>query len=256
MPTPRPATRAHQPLPAKPDGSTLWTSSTSNKLIDATVLPGTGTYRFLVDPGGVDAGSVTVKSWSVPADVDGGSFLIDGAAKTLTTTAPGQNGSMTFTGTQGQRIQFQTSGSTFTDSGVYWKVYKPDESTLWTSSTSNKLISPSVLPVTGIYRFFIDPGGVDVGSVDHQSVDRPVAPATLGPGEHGRLEEQLIQAVAELMDRAGDRAERVGGQHAAGTAAVALAAEVQSCSDGGTRSEQKVSGKLLREGSRSAGLNG
>ena len=39
-----------------------------------------------------------MKAWTVPADEDAGTLTIDGAAKTVATTAGGQNGFIKFTG--------------------------------------------------------------------------------------------------------------------------------------------------------------
>ena len=149
----------------KPDGATLFSSSKATAFFDVTTLPATGTYRFFIDPGGPDTGSVNVKTWTVPADVDGGSLVIDGPAKTLTTTVGGQNASMTMQGTAGQRIQFQTSGSTYPNAYEAWRLEKPDGTVLFSSSRANASISATTLPATGTYRFYIDPGAADVGSL-------------------------------------------------------------------------------------------
>ncbi|MGH8894918.1 MAG: hypothetical protein ACRDWY_16695, partial [Actinomycetes bacterium] len=57
---------------------------------------------------------------AIPADASG-SFSVDGSPLTLTTVAAGQNGFATFEGTQGQRIQLETSGETVTTT-AYWEV--------------------------------------------------------------------------------------------------------------------------------------
>jgi von Willebrand factor type D domain len=54
-----------------PDGTVLY-SRTGVRLMDTTTLPATGTYTFELDPYGATTGSMSVRAWAVPADVNSG----------------------------------------------------------------------------------------------------------------------------------------------------------------------------------------
>ncbi|WP_229784385.1 hypothetical protein, partial [Pilimelia anulata] len=87
----------------KPDGSHLTGVGCSTTCrIDATTLPASGTYKINLNPPGLTTGGLTAKLSNVPDPV-AGTLTAGGPASTLTTTAPGQNGEWTFTGTAGQR---------------------------------------------------------------------------------------------------------------------------------------------------------
>jgi hypothetical protein len=80
-------------------------------LIETVRLPFTGTYSVLVDPQGIDAGSVTLQLYDVPPHVTG--TITPGDARvSVRTTAPGQNATLTFTGIAGQRVSLRLSGVT------------------------------------------------------------------------------------------------------------------------------------------------
>ena len=89
----------------KPDGNAMAaaTCMEGSGFIDATTLPSTGTYTVLVDPATTIAGSVTLNLYNVPADITG-TITSGGSAVTVTTTGPGQNGILTFSGTANQRV--------------------------------------------------------------------------------------------------------------------------------------------------------
>lgn len=139
---------------------------------DALILPATGTYTIFLNPVRSDTGSMTFHLISVPADVTG-TISIDGADATLTITAIGQNGSLTFSGTASQRIYLSTPNSTFPQTEWVY-IYKPDAS--GNASTSNGSIYSNMwstgsysntltLPATGIYTIFLNPVRSDIGSM-------------------------------------------------------------------------------------------
>jgi hypothetical protein len=72
-----------------------------------------GNYAFVVDPQDDLTGSLTFQAYDVPADATA-TATVGGAAAVITTTVPGQNGKITFTGTVGQTrtvtIDFLTTG--------------------------------------------------------------------------------------------------------------------------------------------------
>ena len=55
---------------------------------------------------------MTIKGWSVAADLNLGTINLNGTGVSVATT-PGQNARMTFTGSAGDKIMIQTSGSTY-----------------------------------------------------------------------------------------------------------------------------------------------
>ena len=60
-------------------------------------LPVAGTYKIKLDPIGANTGSATLKLYTVPADIST-TVTKNGATVTPTTTVPGQNATVTFTG--------------------------------------------------------------------------------------------------------------------------------------------------------------
>jgi hypothetical protein len=172
----------------RPDGTTLAYSvfvSSGGGFIDATTLPVTGTYTILVDPQGSNIGSVTLTLYNVPADVTG-SITLGGSAVTVTTTTPGQNAQLTFSGTAGQRVGVLISNSTFSGCiALVNSVRKSDGTSLVSQNmcSAADFIEPVVLPATGTYTVFIDPQGVTVGSATLLLTDLPADSSTsITPG--------------------------------------------------------------------------
>jgi len=149
----------------RPDGSTLVSSTvTGNAFFDTQVLPVAGTYTILVDPWDTSTGSVTLTLYDVPADATS-TATVGGSAVTMTTTVPGQNAQLTFSGTAAQQITV-----TFTNNSmgtVTAKLLKPDSAQLsWTSSNSSSFnLALQTLPTTGTYTLIIDPSGATTGSL-------------------------------------------------------------------------------------------
>src|SRR5205085_11126596 len=84
-----------------PDSSKLLLPTlmtTAGGFVDTKTLPATGSYSIVVDPVGAATGSMTLTLYDVPADYSG-TITARGAAAAVTTTVPGQNGALTFTGT-------------------------------------------------------------------------------------------------------------------------------------------------------------
>lgn len=134
-----------------PDGSTL-TPPVYPAFPEPPTLTQTGTYTIIVDPRPYNrTGSVTLKLYSVPADVSG-QIAVDGSAVTFSTTVPGQNAAFTFQGTQGQRLAF--SGQLCHP----FTIKKPDGTAFATGSSSNCTdLDLNPLPVTGTYTIYVDP---------------------------------------------------------------------------------------------------
>jgi YD repeat-containing protein len=150
----------------KPDGSTLATSCMEGSgYIDLTILPTTGTYSILVNPTTFVTGSLTLTLYDVPADVSG-SLTVNGSAAGATITTPGQNGALTFSGTQSQQLTVHVTNNTM--GSVTITLQKPDGSTLTQSSSSagSFNLSTQTLPVTGTYTVSINPSQWNTGSMN------------------------------------------------------------------------------------------
>jgi RHS repeat-associated protein len=149
----------------KPDGSTLASKTISGSgggYIDTETLPSTGTYSVLVDPRGAVLTTITLNLYNVPADISG-SIGTDGTTKTVTNTVPGQNGAVTFSGSEGQRVFLNIpSCSPCTSPYVQVSILKPDGSTLVSKTISGSgggYIDTETLPTTGTYSVLVDPKG-------------------------------------------------------------------------------------------------
>src|SRR5215211_692790 len=146
-------------------------------VLDTVRLPSTRSYSVLVDPQGTDAGSVTLQLYDVPPDVTGP--LAFGSPTSVTTTAPGQNGALTFTGVAGQRVSLKLSGVTIGSStccSAKVSLLKPDASALVGGTlfgTTGGFVDTKVLPVNGTYTVVLDPQGLETGSAPATLYDVP-----------------------------------------------------------------------------------
>jgi len=150
----------------KPDTTQLFSSfgCGSGMFVDPQQLPTTGTYTIVLDPSGAGTGSATTNAYNV-TDVSG-SVTINGSAFALTTTVPGQNGNITFSGTSGQLATVRIASSTL--SCVTVTLVKPDGTTLTSvftcSGTFN--LTQQTLPATGTYTIKVDPNSSQIGSAN------------------------------------------------------------------------------------------
>ena len=157
----------------KPDGTDLigrtWVGS--NHFFDTTTLPVTGTYTIEIDPYQTDILTTSLRLYDVPADTSG-TITIGGDAATISTTAVGQNASLTFTGTANQRISALV---TTTNKSYYLRVRKPDGTDLigrtWVGS--NHFFDTTTLPATGTYTIEIDPYQTDILTTSLRLYDVP-----------------------------------------------------------------------------------
>ncbi len=152
----------------KPDGTTLSSTSFSSGgsfFIDVQTLPVTGTYTVFVDPSSTNTGSVTLRLYTVPADVTG-TITIGGTAVTVTITVPGQNAQLTFSGTANQQVSLHGANNSI--GTTTFKILRPDGTTLQTTSSSSSTFNFSTvtLPTTGTYTVVVDPFGANAGSVN------------------------------------------------------------------------------------------
>ena len=95
-----------------------------------------------------------------------GSVTVGGSALNVTTTVPGQNATVTFSGTSSQQITVHVTSNSM--GSVTVKLLKPDGTTLTstTSSSASFNLATQTLSVTGTYTISIDPGGANIGSMN------------------------------------------------------------------------------------------
>lgn len=150
----------------KPDGSSI-TSTTvdsSGGFLDTKTLTVTGTHSIFIDPYQSNTGSVTLTLYDVPADANT-STTVNASAVGLSTTVPGQNAFVTFSGTASQQVTVRITNNTM--GTVTVKLLKPDGTQL-TSSVSNSSsfnLTAQTLPTTGTYKVTIDPNSTNTGSI-------------------------------------------------------------------------------------------
>lgn len=152
----------------KPNGNNLvspFTVTKSGYFLDVQTLPASGTYKIVVDPKDTYTGKMTLRLYDVPPDPTG-AVLVDGSA-TVTTTTPGQNASLTFAGTAGQRVSVDLTDVTYSSAKL--KLYNPDGTLLYptalTFGAGGGFLEPkTALPATGVYTLSVDPKLLAVGS--------------------------------------------------------------------------------------------
>jgi large repetitive protein len=157
----------------KPDGSTLVYATpvgTSGGFLDTRSLPVTGFYTILVDPQGTDLGSMTLTLYAVPADLSG-SIAVGGSPVSLTLgPVPGQNATLGFGGTAGQRVSLRLSNVTIGNTsccGARISILKPDGTNLVPPilvGTFGATITATP-PLTGAYSIVVDPQGAYTGGI-------------------------------------------------------------------------------------------
>jgi RHS repeat-associated protein len=176
-----------------PDGSTVVSPSyfgTSGGFVDAVTLTQDGTYTIVIDPQGTATGSASMTLTNVPADATA-SITPGGSPVTLTTTVAGQNGSLTFSGTTGQRISLDVDSVTFSGSNccsATVALVAPDGSTLVPANnigtlTSGEVIDATPLPQSGTYTLVVNPQGPATGSARFTLYNVPTdTGGTITPG--------------------------------------------------------------------------
>ena len=131
--------------------------------MQTVTLPVSGVYKILLDPQFAGTGSADVQLFTVPADLSGP--ITPGTPLTVTTTAPGQNATYTFTGTINTRVSLNLTAVSIENLKV--SVLKPDGTNLIvkTVGTSGGFGGPVKLPVGGTYKVVVDPQSSFYGSV-------------------------------------------------------------------------------------------
>ena len=159
----------------QPNGTTQTTmliasgcGTSSVCFMDTQVLATAGTYTLWVQHTGTGFGSATLQMYNVPADATG-TVTIGGSATSISTTVPGQNASLTFSGTSGQKVSLSLSSGTYPGGFCNLTLKNPDGTTLTTGygscSGSTGFVDALALPQTGTYTIFIDPQSNKTGGV-------------------------------------------------------------------------------------------
>jgi uncharacterized protein YhfF len=206
----------------RPDGKTLvapLSVGTTGGFLDATTLPSTGTYTVLVDPQGTNTGGATLVLGDVPPDAT--ASLAVGEPATFSTAVSGQNASVNFTGSAGQRVSLEITGVTIGTSlccSTKVSILRPDGRVLVAPvfvGTNGGFLDATSLPSAGTYTVVVDPQGPDTGGATLTLYDVPAdaggsvvaggAPAditTTVPGQNavlsfGGTSGQRVSAVAD-----------------------------------------------------------
>jgi hypothetical protein len=178
---------------------------TASAFFDIGVLPANGTYTIVTDPIGNTTGGASVRLYDDTDIIQ--AIAADGVSHTVTTTVPGQNALLTFSGTAGQRIFGVINNiSGYTGLNFLSVQFQRGSQTIAYSvqdgSTFNICNScdPQVLPASDTYAVFLNPNGTDVGSAtvtvytvpaDFSSsigtAGTPVTVTTATPGQNGQL---------------------------------------------------------------------
>jgi len=153
----------------KPDGTQLGAAGICNGtsgFLDSQTLPSTGTYTVKVDPQGTTTGSVTLLLNSF-VDVTG--TITAGTPLSTSTTTAGQNARYTFSGTTGQQVSINMSGSSYTGcNAVVVSILKPDGTQLSAAGICNGtsgFLDSQTLPSTGTYTVLVNPQGTTTGGI-------------------------------------------------------------------------------------------
>jgi hypothetical protein len=162
----------------QPNGtSTVYSGTACPGLFsDVLILPVAGSYTIAFNVGGSVTGTESFTLYDLPADASA-TITPGGGSVTLTTTAPGQNMSLIFSATAGQRVSLLAQGAT---GGVAttcspFSILHPNGSTIVYSGTGCPgLFSDLViLPVAGNYTIAVNVGGSAIGSETFTLYDVP-----------------------------------------------------------------------------------
>jgi len=134
--------------------------SSSGDELDTQLLF-SGTHSILLDPSGINTGSVTF-TLSQPIT---GSITINGSSVPVSITRPGQDARLTFSGTASQQVTVRLTSNTI--GLVIVSLLKPDGTSLTssTSSASSFNLTTQTLPTTDTYTVRVDPAAANTGSI-------------------------------------------------------------------------------------------
>jgi YD repeat-containing protein len=158
-----------------PTGTVLGsaTSGVISAFIEPITLATTDTYSVVVDPSTYNTGSLTMTLYDVAADGTG-TIGTNGTATNVTINAnnPGQNWTLTFSGTAGHRYSLSIGGSA--PSGTV-QILNSSQTVLASGSSgiTAGFIEPVTLSTTATYTVFVNPSGNATGTVTLKLWDVP-----------------------------------------------------------------------------------
>jgi YD repeat-containing protein len=180
-----------------PDGSQVETASSSGSFFledtqycfngsvlyvcGSFILPTTGTYTLFLNPPLAITGHARLRLYTFASDATYSSSL-GGAQVPVVISTPGQNGRITFSGTQGQRLSVGFANASFSGTitpSINYELLKPDGTLFagpssggpfnFATSTASGFIDWGdiyTFPSTGTYTLIVDPAGDVTGSVN------------------------------------------------------------------------------------------
>jgi hypothetical protein len=148
-----------------PDGSTRASNTIGGvpaTFFEPVTLTTTGTHSLLLDPLGANTGTATMTLYDVAADLSG-TITPGGSSVSAGITAPGQNGSYTFSGTSGQRVSLKVDAGA---PGGTTTLKKPDGTSLGliTMGGSTAFMDLKTLTDTGTHTVAVDPTNWNTGT--------------------------------------------------------------------------------------------
>jgi hypothetical protein len=132
--------------------------------IDGTVLPATGTYTVVVDPGDRAVGSLDLAIITITDQRS--SIAVNGPDVPVTIGKPGAAAYLTFTGAAGQQLTVEVRGATFPDQCGAVVVRDAEGTALSTGCLTggSGTLAAFAVPRTGTYTVVIDPADRQTGS--------------------------------------------------------------------------------------------
>jgi YD repeat-containing protein len=169
-----------------PDGSqlanlTVWNGGV---FLDSTTLAQTGTYTIFIDSGDA-TGSMTLALYNAPTQIGTIASPSPGnpGSATVTSSAPGQDTKLTFSGSTGQQLSLVVSNNSISGGPVV-TIYNPDGSQLASTQvwpTGGNFVDSTTLQQTGTYTIFIDTGS-STGSMTLTLYDTTTQTGTISIG--------------------------------------------------------------------------
>ena len=159
----------------QPDDSVLVAPATFGLgagFIDTRTLSQNGAHTILIDPQAAATGSITLTLHDVPADASA-AIVPGGPPVTATTSTPGQNSRLSFTGTAGQRVSLRVAPGCCAAS---FSILEPGGAPVAGPTifgSGGGFVDTVTLPSNGAYTVVADPQGPVTGSLTLTLYDVP-----------------------------------------------------------------------------------
>ncbi|MEN3359623.1 MAG: hypothetical protein V7637_3605, partial [Mycobacteriales bacterium] len=190
------------------------TSLLTDDVLNGVTLNTSGTYTIMVATRSTGTLSATVGVATAAANPVA-TTTIDGTPGSLTFSAAGQLGRVTFDGTAGQRIwvRYHTTFVVTFSPGTHYSLLGPDGSTVQPEDLSTGADDTFgvviTLPSTGTYTVDVDPAGSETGTSSVGVTTVPATPATITAAVDGQPHSANVaygqDAVATFSGTAGQR---------------------------------------------------